>query len=323
MARIAHCRVGADRFAVDLSALLGIERTDRLQLAPAESGSERAAEIGWLLGAREDVPVHSLARLLGRPAASRATRGAGVVLVHSGRSGAGRFGVLVDGIERSDRPTEAIHPLPELFLRRGIYGFRGVVEEAGALSLLLDFAALVAGRAESLEAAQCPVRPEADRHAGAEVASRPASRVLIADLNAQSAGGQQVSIAFTAGQVAEVVEALPIIPVPGAPAHLPGIIHWRDTPLPVLDLARILTGPGRFPALDLQAARFIVVAAGPFHVAVPVGREVLFERLPLPARPLPLPPELAISEVLGSYDFAGSLLLVFDFARSLARTDQV
>lgn len=322
MARIAHCRVGADRFAVDLSALLGIERTDRLQLAPAESGSERAAEIGWLLGAREDVPVHSLARLLGRSAASRAARGAGVVLVHSGRSGAGRFGVLVDGIERSDRPTEAIHPLPELFLRWGIYGFRGVVEEAGALSLLLDFAALVAGRAESLEP-QYPVRPAADKQDGAEIATRPASRVLIADLNARSSEGRQVSIALAAGQVAEVVEALPIVPVPGAPAHLPGMILWRDTPLPVLDLARNLTGPGRFEPLDLQAARFVVVAAGPFHVAVPVGREVRFERLPLPVRPLPLPPELAISEVLGSYDFAGSLLLVFDFARSLARTDQV
>lgn len=319
MARIAHCRVGADRFAVDLSALLGIERTDRLQLAPAESGGERAAEIGWLLGAREDVPVHGLARLLGRPAA-REARGSGVVLIYSGRSGAGRFGVLVDGIERSDRPTEAIHPLPELFLRWGIFGFPSVVEEAGTLSLLLDFAALVAGRAESREA-KWRIRPGAGKHDGAQVATRPASRVLIADLNARSVGGQRVSIAFAAGQVAEVVEALPILQVPGAPAHLPGVILWRNTPLPVLDLARNLTGLGQFEALVLQAARFVVVAAGPFHVAVPVGREVRFERLPLPAHTLHLPPELAISEVLGSYDFAGSLLLVFDFAGSLSRTD--
>src|SRR6185295_14155009 len=187
MARIiSYCRVGADRFAVDLAQVAGIEGTDLLQRTPGEAGGDRAtAEVGWLLGAHEDLPVHSLARLLGRPDAERAPRGSGVVLVVAGLRGGPR-GVLVDSIEHSEQPPEAIHPLPRVFSRLGgAAAFGGVVQRMGALSLLVELGALVVGE-------KVGGGPDQDLKDGKDIKNnaelsdeasvRPASRVLIADL---------------------------------------------------------------------------------------------------------------------------------------------
>ncbi len=328
MARIAHCTVGEQRFAVDLNSLEGIERTDRLQLAPGEAGGAAdSAEIGWLLGTEEDVPVLSLARLFRRSSEPLAvgTRGRGVVLVVGG-AGAGRFGVLVDRIERMERPPEAIHPLPEAFLRLRVNGIRGIVQAAGELSLLLELKGLrglgeggaFGGDRKGFKDLKEREEIENGDHGTGRQA---ATRVLIADLLARDSGGRRVSIGFAAPQVAEVIEALPILAVPSASAHLPGMILWRDQPIPVLDLARRLSGSGQLLCFDLPAVRYVVVAVGAVHVAVPVGRDVRFEHLPLPARPLELPPDLEVPALLGGYDLSGSRLLIFNLLRSLELPD--
>ncbi|HEV7669278.1 MAG TPA: chemotaxis protein CheW [Thermoanaerobaculia bacterium] len=315
--------LGAERFAVDLDALEGIERTDLLQLSPAEGGVS-----GWLLGAREDVPVWSLARLFGRPEGGAARTERAVLMVPAA-GGGGRFGLLVDRVERFEAPPRGVHTLPAPFVPARVAGFCGVVRTADGLLLLLDPQALrpdregVAERS-SLGVGQlaCP-RAEASsaptKNLTMSVAGAPTTgRVLIAELLAHSADGRRVALALGAAQVREVIGAQAIVPVPGAPDHLPGLVLWRDRPLPVLDLARRLGGPDRLSASGLAASRFVVASAGVEEVALPVGRDVRFERLPLLARPLRLPPELAVPEVLGGYDLAGSLLLVFDLARSLA-----
>lgn len=330
MARIAHCRIGIDRFAIDLNVLLGIERTDRLQLAPPEPGSDATAAIGWLLGTEEDVPVFSLARRLGLPNAGRATRHAGAVLLCAGRAGAGRSGLLVDRIDRSERPAETIHPLPEALLRAGISGFGGVVEEAGTLSLLVDLAAMAAGERErdATDAKDPRDREDAkdekdrgDARVPTAGGARRASRVLIADLLARDAQGRRMAVAFALAQVAEVVEALPILTVPGAPPRFSGLILWRDRPVVVLDLAGGLSGVGKLTAFDRPSDRFVIVNVGREPVAVAVGRDVRFERFPLADPAVVRAPEAATRGVLGDYDLSDSRLLVFDLSRSLAGAD--
>lgn len=328
MARIAWCRLGEDRFAIDLSALLGVERTDRLQRLPADPGGA----IGWLLGAREDLPVYALARLLGRPDPPPAGRGSGVVLVYPGRADSGGFGMLADGVERTERPVEAIHPLPEPFQNAGVAGFGGVALAEGALSLLLDPEEIgrraLRGTANGAIPAQAPGGPpRGDRESSGEEpggatprpgGGRPATRVLIADLLARNASGRRISIALAPAQVAEVIEAPPVLAVPGAPARLPGIVLWRDRPIAVLDLASCLEGSDRLSAFG-RADRFVIVATGKEPVAVPVGRDVRFERLSRSAPARGAAP--TAREVLGAFDLPDSLLLVFDLDRSLAGAD--
>jgi chemotaxis signal transduction protein len=284
---------------------------------------------GWLLGAREDVPVWSLARLLGRPE-GRAARGDRAVLMVPAAGGGGRFGLLVDRVESFEAPPRGAHPLPAPFVLARVAGFHGVVRTADGLLLRLDPQALRPDRPSCDHvAASAPEEPAVspeEAFAGGAAAylqyGRGIGRVLIAELLAESADGRRISLALSAAQVREVVGAQEIVPVPGAPDHLPGLVLWRDRPLPVLDLARLVAGPDRPSPSALPASRFVVASAGTEEIALPVGRDVRFERLPLPARPLRLPPELRIAEVLGGYDLAGSLLLVFDIARSLAGTDR-
>jgi chemotaxis signal transduction protein len=322
-AGIILCAVGAERFAVDLAALEGIERTDLLQLSPADDGVS-----GWLLGAREDVPVWSLARLLGRSDNGAAREERAVLMVPAARGG-GRVGWLVVRVERLAAPPREIHPLPSPFGSAHAVGVCAVVRTADGLALQLDPEALRSDR-------PAPAADAADVAVGGAVAAEPpmaedgvlcspigaaapgTGRALIAELLARSADGRPVAVALAAGQVREIVGAQAIVPVPGAPDHLPGLLLWRDRALPVLDLVRRVAGPGRLSVVALPASRFVVVSAGAEEVALPVGRDVRFERLPLPAHPLPRVPELDGAGLLGSYDLAGSLLLVFDIARSLA-----
>jgi len=317
------CALGAERFAVDLAGLDGIERTDQLQLSPAADGAS-----GWLLGASEDLTVWSLARLLGRPEAN-AARGDGAVLVVRESAGGGRFGLLVDRVEPLESPW-ASHPLPSPFVSARVTGICAVVRNEDRLLLQLDPEALRPDRPAAAESSSsglggqlaCP-RAEASSAPTKNLTPRGAGvpgsgRALIADLLARSADGRPVSIALAAAQVLEVVGSRSIVPVPGAPDYLPGLVLWRNRPLPVLDLARRVADRGRLSVSVSPASRFVVASAGAEEVAIPVGRDIRFERLPLPAPPLRLPPELIVGEVLGGYDLAGSLLLVFDLVRSLS-----
>lgn len=314
-AGIARCRLGRQDFALDLDRAEGIEGIERLQLSPADRGA-----FGWLLGEREDVPVWSLARLLGRRL--DAAPEAALVLVFPAGPLGGRFGVLVDGVEPLGAPPEAVHPLPSPFLRCGSRGLGGVVVAAGEPLLLLDPEAL---RPERTDA---PGSPEPAPPGGGGPAapgpprllhdvSRRSGQVLVADLLARTAGGRHAALALPAAQVIEVVGARPIAPVPGAPDRLPGLILWRDRALAVLDPARCAAGPDRLAADEPPAARFVVADTGAELVALPVGRGLRFQPLPLPARPLPRSGSEA-PEVLGRYDLGDSELVVLDLARALA-----
>ena len=330
MARVAWCRLGEDRFAIDLAALSGVERTDRLQRVPADP----AGTVGWLLGPREDLPVFALARLLGRPDAPASDRGSGVVLVYPGGAGVGGFGLLADGVERGERPVEALHPLPEPFRNAGVSAFGGVAQADGALSLLLDVheigrralrdpAADAGPEGRGIEAGRAPAGRggREEEHGGAPprpAGARRAARVLIADLFARNAAGRRISVAFAPGQVLEVIESAPVLAVPGSPVRLPGILLWRDRPLAVLDLARSLDGSARLSVFG-RAERFVIVATPTAPVAVPVGRDVRFERLSRSAPAAGAAP--ADRRVLGAFDLPDSLLLVFDLALSLAGAD--
>ncbi len=332
MARIAHFLLGKDRFAIDLAALSGIERTDRLQRVPTEptatshpSAAAPVSAIGWLLGPREDLPVYRLSQLLGVPQPEEGPR-EGVVLVCAATSGgaAGSFGLLVDELERSRDSAVAVHALPEPFRRAGVAAFSGVVRSAGALSLLVDPARLLSdGRGAGSAGEEGLSRVGAVEDVPAPCAAgsaRPASRVLLADLSVEDPVGRRTFAALAAGQVREVTEALPTLAVPGAPSRLPGLILWRDQPLPLLDLAAGLDGWSRPAIPRREPRRFVIADAGRQILALPVGRDVRFERLPLPAtEPIEIEPALVELGVRAGYVQAGSLLLVFDLGHSLLR----
>ena len=87
-------------------------------------------------------------------------------------------------------------------------------------------------------------------------------------------GGQRYGV--PAAAVLEIVRAVAVVPLPGAPAVIEGIINFRGSVVPVLDVRRRLRLPGR--PLE-HTDHFIVARAGPRRVALRVDRAVALARL--------------------------------------------
>jgi chemotaxis signal transduction protein len=65
--------------------------------------------------------------------------------------------------------------------------------------------------------------------------------------------GGGMAVAAGPAHVVEYVLATDTLPVPRTPAHCAGLMVWRDRLIPVVDLARLLTGRGRAPGAPPRA----------------------------------------------------------------------
>jgi purine-binding chemotaxis protein CheW len=89
-----------------------------------------------------------------------------------------------------------------------------------------------------------------------ETPARPAGEgaqtLLVFDLS-----GEAFALPVTA--IHEVIDPLPVTPVPNAPAHAPGLINVRGIVSPVVDVRLRLRMPARRDAGAGKAGRFIVL----------------------------------------------------------------
>jgi purine-binding chemotaxis protein CheW len=120
-------------------------------------------------------------------------------------------------------------------------------------------------------------------------------------------------VAFPAGAVVEVLRVLPLRPVAGAPGFVEGLCRIRGMPVPVVDLACLLSGTAG------TGAMLVSLRTGTGGVAVRVDRVEGIARLD-PAAAVALPslastarPDLV--ETVARLD--GDLLLVLRAARIL------
>jgi len=58
----------------------------------------------------------------------------------------------------------------------------------------------------------------------------------------ETLGDLQYALSIT--QVLEILAPLPVIPVPGSPPGILGLVHWRDRAVPMLDMSRRFDLPG-------------------------------------------------------------------------------
>jgi chemotaxis signal transduction protein len=73
--------------------------------------------------------------------------------------------------------------------------------------------------------------------------------------------------ALPALAVEEVLGARRVVPIPGAPPHLPGVVAWRGRAVALLDLG-VLLGKARL-ATEAPLERIVVVAAAGGALALP------------------------------------------------------
>jgi purine-binding chemotaxis protein CheW len=126
--------------------------------------------------------------------------------------------------------------------------------------------------------------------------------------------------ALPSADVVHLVRAVSVQPLPGAPVVVAGIIDLHGEVMPVLDL-RARFG---FSAKALEPSdTFIIVAAGPRHVAIQVDRAV--DLVELEVAPIEnaanLPYDLA--SIAGLASCADGLILIQDLAIFLSASESM
>lgn len=271
-ARVSQCRVRGVAVAVDLGAVRGVERADRV--VPAADDGDWP-QVGSLPTRGGDAPVFSLAGLLGF--AQVAEQDSAHVLLCE--TSLGPAGVLVDQTAQGAAVgPEAFLPMPAVVCAQH---FPAVVRTGASLLPFLDPAALLGGASHRGFPAAAPWRA-----AASEAAQR---RLVLVPLPDDAPGGRAWAVGLPAASVVELLDPQRLAAVPGAPPHVTGVAAWRDRVVGVVDLAAWLGLPPTAPDRALVAV--VAAPGGPEPVGLLVPRGVRMLKLPVPnlasQRPFP------------------------------------
>ncbi|MDQ3652515.1 MAG: chemotaxis protein CheW [Acidobacteriota bacterium] len=274
---LIRCETGGALYCLDARVVQGIQRTDHLR--PNEANADATEPFGWVRDEQsdkqgeqqEDMPVFSLARRLGL--AEQATSLSQRVITLN--SEGGRWGLLVERVLQVVRvPVNKVEPLPAVTGNGARSFFTSVVQLDESMMLLLapqglhPTANLIEPVAFIDDVDDTHVVRDAEtraahplRQTDEATASRTqsANRILIFTLADEVPGERRVAFGLSVSQVLEILTPPPLTPVPEAPAYVRGLVHWRDTTVPVLDLA------ARFemPTSDLSdESRLVICRSG-------------------------------------------------------------
>jgi chemotaxis signal transduction protein len=119
-------------------------------------------------------------------------------------------------------------------------------------------------------------------------------------------------IALPAAQIQEVLGPRAWVPLPDAPAHVPGVIPWRGRAIAVLDLGALLgVAPGLRRGEQRQRTVVAQVEDTAFAIPADTAREVSFAEIE-PAHAI----QLGLAD--GQVQVTGVVMPVLDLARAIA-----
>jgi purine-binding chemotaxis protein CheW len=198
------------------------------------------------------------------------------------------WGLLVDRVESVIQvATQAVFPLPTMLRNPAMDVFEGVVQYGDKMMLALSPEGLCP------EATMRVLRPLPTEHpldmlyavADLAVASASRKKIILFTTTAEPS----LTFGLSLSQVPQILHPLPLMPVPGAPASVLGLVEWRGVPLPVVDLSRCLGGAASSVHGRLLVAR---ATTSRLCVGLPVHPQVSIHDLPLAhhvsSQPVPL-----------------------------------
>jgi purine-binding chemotaxis protein CheW len=308
---IILCRLDQESYALEMSWVRSVARADRLRQRTEPEGL-----VGVLSEGGREVPVFSLRNQLGRkPACSERM---GHVVMLSGEPAP--LALLVDhlsSVVRIDRSH--LLNLPAPIVNSSARYFRGAVRLGQELALLLAPDRMFP--AGSLQRNGC------GSSSGDEVPTRSALPLLRSPSRTSGGPGQIVifsttepeprkrplSFGLSIAEVLEILDPPPLIPVPGAPHWVLGLVLWHDHAVAVIDLPRRMGLP---PAAAGDRARLLIARASiqSEPIGLLVRPSVRIRPLPLPHLPCrqPLPDEGALCR--GAVELKNETLVIPDLA---------
>ena len=249
--------------------------------------------VGWLPTDEGEVPVFSLANRLGRSSQAamlERERRRGelqriIVLDRPNLRAEGipseLWGLLVDRVSQTiSVPADRVTPLPAAVINPSEAYFSGVVRMGEQLILLLSPEWLHPDKRYRTESSRKPEKGSGERPAKEHDAERPmrgaapdssapkaerrgrrrdSGQIVIFSILGSKTMGRTLSFGLSVSQVPEILEPLPAIPVPAAPAFVLGLMNWRDRPVPLIDMADRL-GMNSRPARSADEAARLIIA---------------------------------------------------------------
>jgi purine-binding chemotaxis protein CheW len=151
---------------------------------------------------------------------------------------------------------------------------------------------------------------------------------------AQKAVDTSQMVAFTVGggeyaldimRIKEIINPLPITPVPKAPPFIEGVVELRGAILPIVDLRKRFDLPATAPT---RATKYLIVAIDVAGRRMIVGLVVdgVSEPLRVPrdqVRPAPLLTQSSTAYFSGVVHHAGRILMVLDIDAVLSSSEKI
>jgi len=267
--RLIRCDTADETYGLDMSWVRSIQRTDRLRRNPRAEGPSTPRQardnagsghspVGWLPGKEGDIPVFSLASQLGRPSPTK--EGGALQRIVVLNAGPRPWALLVDRVSQVIQVSaDHVVPLPPVVVNPSTDYFAGVIKLDEELILFLSperlhpDASLSAGRPvrEAASSSPGPILSTRSPTASAGGQRRRHGQIVVFSIAEPHPGEQALSFGLSISQVPEILEPLPLIPVPAAPAFVLGLVNWRDRPVPVIALAgRLGLAPEATPSTN-------------------------------------------------------------------------
>lgn len=255
--RLMPCHAGGRSYYLDAASVRSVHRKEEWRL-----NWRSDSPLGWIRHGDGELPILDMARALG-VAHSQVADNAFVVDTSEGPRawGVGGVGRVISILD------EQLLPVPEPCLEGSVSApWLGLVtgQETEALCLAPQW---LGAASDASAVALQPAAPAAPAAAGAKPTGRA---ILFAGYDGKGRL-PEIRFCFGFGQIGEFITAPQVIPFPGGPAWLSGLLVWRDRTVPIVNLALASTGK----ALPIDTEDFLVVratAAGIFAAVTVFGR---------------------------------------------------
>ena len=338
------CRLGDEAYGFEMSSVASVCPASSLLWSVSAASGE---PVGWIPSPGQlEIPAYRLADCLHRVSSELESRQQVVVV----KSSLGPQGFLVDSVSRVPSiPAEHVRACPELLNDPARQLFHSIAllrlsGQSDSMCLVLSPErlhrdAVPLTSAASLQensisrralAPGSELRSEHEPDASAcrlmtpdGLASRSSGcrtitdRIVLFPLAKSRVDGHELFCGLSVAQVVEILEPLPIIPVPLAPSHVAGFVMWREQALPVLQLSLSL---GVTDAAT--TSRMMIVRQGREFLVLLTSQSMKARRLPLPHQPCPTPTGLDSEAILGTFHSDSEVLVVPNLSR-LARPQSV
>jgi chemotaxis signal transduction protein len=313
-----------------MSWVKSILRMDRLRQRQFEDETGAAESPGfddvdgWVTVGHENIPVFRLGKILQR--SLRSTDDSDekfmrIIVLQSAKTArgkaAGSWALLVDRVSQVLQITgEQITPLPPIMKQLQLDLFQNVIRQNTQLSLLLkperleptflqvsekeQSATVVREIHESFDKEQIFGQEQKKSRQHGKMGSSYGRIMTFSPLTIQ-VEGKKISFGLSISQISEILQPLPIMPVPLSPSYLLGLVQWRKQPVPLLNLEALLgLRISAHTQVDEKNTRLLIAHGADSNTFLGIQIYADIQALKLPFAYVPSRRELAIKKDLTS-----------------------